>query len=178
MKDFLLLNCMKHSPIANYAGIPGLTSWLIGEPHPERGLVRLFECSRQHYEAITPHSHRFDFHCEVLSGVVMNVVWTPDASGDLYQETKAIYAGQPGKYRREPGGIRTWKQAQKEYRTGDSYAMTSAAVHSIYFSRGARVLFFEGPAKSDYSIILEPVVDGDVITTFATPSWAFKKVPG
>ncbi len=39
------LDAMKHSPIGNYGGIPGVTSWLVGQPS-DQGLVRLMECSR------------------------------------------------------------------------------------------------------------------------------------
>jgi hypothetical protein len=75
-EDFSIpaLRAMAHSPVRNYA-IPGLTSWLIGQPSP-KGTMRLFESSRQHQEAITPHSHRFDFQCWVLEGFVVNRVWT------------------------------------------------------------------------------------------------------
>lgn len=53
--------------------------------------------------------------------------------------------------------------------------MLASEVHSIHFSRGAQVLFFEGPTVADTSIILEPNVDGETIPTFRVEPWMFKR---
>lgn len=166
---------MKHSPIRNYGGIPGLTSWLIGAPS-EHGMVRLMECSRAHQEPIIPHSHRFNFHCLVLSGQVRNVIWTRmQFSGDEFRQSTLEYDGTPGAYRREAGEIARWASNSSFYQAGQEYSMLASEVHSIYFERGTAVLFFEGPATFDTSIILEPFVDGDVVPTFKVEPWAFKR---
>jgi hypothetical protein len=169
------LQSMKHSPIQNYGGIPGLTSWLIGAPS-EQGLVRLMECSREHQEPIIPHSHRFDFHCVVLAGFVRNIIWEPCVKGDEFQASVLTYSGEPGKYRKTACASQLWAATTRAYAAGDEYGMTADQVHSIFFSRGASVLFFEGPKVSDTSIILEPVVDGEVIPTFKVEPWMFKTV--
>jgi hypothetical protein len=54
--------------------------------------------------------------------------------------------------------------------------MTADQVHSIFFSRGAIVLFFEGSKESDTSIILEPFVNNEIVPTFKVEPWMFKKV--
>lgn len=167
---------MKHSPVRNYA-IPGLTSWLIGAP-TEHGCVRLFECSRDHHEPITPHSHRFDFECIVLAGTVRNVIWTPDynMSGyDRYAESRLLYRGGIGHYETEKSGIGGYSTKQSIHKAGDRYGMKADDIHSIYFSRGAKVLFFEGPTIADSSVILEPYVDGEVVPTFKVEPWMFKR---
>jgi hypothetical protein len=169
----MILESMKHSPVRNYGGIPGLTSWLIGEPSA-RGLVRLLECSRTHFEPIVPHSHRFDFECRVLRGKVRNIVWERDPLGDEYQATTLRYAGSPGKYEKSFAGRERWKFRTDTYVEEHTYGMDAAEVHSIFFERGTAVLFFEGPQVTGDSIILEPVVDGVNIPTFRVEPWMFQ----
>jgi hypothetical protein len=168
---------MAHSPVRNYA-IPGLTSWLIGAPSP-KGTVRLFVSEREHEEPITPHSHRFDFQCWVLDGSVTNRLWLPtyqtDRHGDKYQASTLHYDGDMGKYRVEPGEINCWRSSDKQYHEGECYSMTAKEVHSIFFSRGARVLFFEGPTIADTSTIIQPVSGGEVIPTFEVKPWMFQR---
>jgi len=171
------LKCMKHSPIQNYGGIPGITSWLIGEPS-KWGIVRLMESSRDHQEPVIPHSHRFDFHCIVLAGTVRNIIWEASPRGDEFQASILTYAGAPGQYRKTSGEISRWTTVTREYTAGEEYGMSAEQVHSIFFSRGASVLFFEGPTAHDSSIILEPVVDGEVVPTFKVEPWMFKKKGG
>jgi len=170
----ITLRAMMHSPIKNYGGIPGLTSWLIGTPG-EKGLVRLLECSRDHQEPITPHSHRFHFHCQVLTGRVRNIVWVKGDRGDLFQESTLTYKGQPGQYERIAGEKARWEMRTSVYEADHQYAMRAEEVHSIFFERGTAVLFFEGPNARETSIILEPVVDGIALPTFDVKPWAFKR---
>lgn len=168
---------MKHSPLRNYAGIPGLTSWAIGGMStPGAGMVRMMECNREHHENIIPHSHRFDLHCIVLAGSVRNVLWKPSVIGDEYRST-SLRASSAGVYEAiETGEERSikWQAEESRYVENDEYHMKAREVHSIYFSRGAVVLFFEGPQVSGESLILEPVVDGEVIPTFKVEPWMFK----
>jgi hypothetical protein len=171
--DIAALMRMRHSPVRNYA-IPGLTSWLIGEPSP-RGTVRMFECSREHVEPISPHSHRFDFQSWVLRGTVRNRIWRSDTSADLYRQVRLKYDGDIGRYIHEPGSVSRWGFEDHVYNEGECYSMKYYQVHSIYFSRGAVVLFFEGPQVTEQSIALEPVVDGVAVPTFKVEPWMFLK---
>lgn len=172
-----IIDTMKHSPIRNYAGVPGLTSWLIGDGF-ERGKVRLFECERQHQEVVIPHSHRFNFSCQVLEGSVTNRVWTESKGdcGDLFCVSRLRYGEEPGKYdSKTTDRIAYFSFDDSIYEKGDSYSMSFNEVHSIYFSRGARVLFFEGPLESKESFILEPVVNGITVPTFKVEPWMFQR---
>jgi hypothetical protein len=135
------------------------------------------ECSRSHHENIIPHSHRFDFHCTVLCGVVSNLIWTPSSKGDEYQSTVMHYAGAPGKYRRGDTERSTYTNTVKKYDAGDKYAMEASQIHSIYFERGTVVLFLEGETVTDTSVILEPVVNGIVVPTFDVKEWMFQRDP-
>lgn len=168
---------MRHSPVRNYA-IPGLTSWLIGSPSAA-GTLRMFESEREHQECITPHSHRFDFQCWVLAGTVRNRLWRKtyahDRDGDAFQETTLHYGGEIGRYESEAGEANCWRFVDQVFTEGDCYAMRAHEVHSIYFSRGARVLFFEGPSVADTSIIIQPVSAGKVIQTFKVEPWMFER---
>lgn len=168
-----LLTSLAHSPVRNYV-IPGLTSSLIGGISPF-GTVRLFQNSRDHQEPITPHSHRFDFVCMVLRGQVRNRMWTEtqNENADLYQVKQLDYCGTFGQYEREDHQVSRWQYRDLTFSAGESYSMKSHEVHSIYFSRGAVVLFFEGPKLTNHSIALEPVVDGKVIPTLKTEPWMF-----
>lgn len=170
---------MAHSPIKNYA-VPGLESWLIGSPS-EAGTVRLFQCDREQQEAITPHSHRFDFQCWVLRGEVKNRVWNmtcdSDPCGDFFQRTKLVYGGDVGRYKEEGKEVGKWNFVDSIFSRGQCYSMRSHEIHSIFFSRGSVVLFFEAASKSDHSYILQPFVDSEVVPTFKVEPWMFKKAP-
>lgn len=173
--DPKILRQMAYDPIDNYA-IPGLRSSLIGKG--ERGTVRLFECERDHQEAITPHSHRYDFHCVVLEGHVTNRIWQPiphsSPDGDPFTTTRLIYRGEVGDYTKQVLAVGWWKYADTVYEAGQCYSMDDDEVHSIYFSRGAKVLFFQGPNIKDTSIIIEPCVRGQHIETFKVEPWMFQ----
>ena len=171
-RDFkAMLNEMRNSRIDNYA-IPGLSSSLIGGEG--FGKVRLFECSRDHQEQITPHSHRFDFVALVLRGDVRNIVWTPHTNGDCFRVSTLTYGGEPGNYTVNSDRAHcNMIPCTSSYKEGEWYSMKAEEIHSIQFDKGAAVLFFEGPEISDWSLILEPVVDGLVIPTFKREPWMF-----
>ena len=176
-----MLRKMSHSRVVNYA-IPGLSSSLIGEPGPN-GTVRLFESSRDHQEVITPHSHRFDFQCMVLAGEVRNRIWEqneldfPKVEGDEFRLSTLEYEGKMGKYRKNEGAVYRYSYRDEVHKAGSVYSMFAEQIHSIFFSRGAVVLFFEGPTTSDSSIILEPHVEGKTVNTFKVEPWMFRKMP-
>lgn len=146
------LDMVKHSPLHNYAGIPGLTSWLIAES--DYCIVRMFENERDHDEVITPHSHRFDFECMVLDGKVWNTIYEVEPAeipgkpqpGDLYQITE-MECTAPGKYIRGKRARDFYSKHTTLYQMGDTYAMTFDQIHAIKFSKGARVLFIEQNKK-------------------------------
>jgi hypothetical protein len=151
---------------------------LIGLPS-ESGTIRLFECSREHQEVIIPHSHRFDFQCWVLDGYVRNLLWTrtvkANSEADEFEETLLQYGGAPGDYLTIAGDVSKWISRESTYEEGQCYSMKASEIHSIFFSRGAKVLFFEGQAKTDTSTILQPFVNGKVVPTFKVENWMFDK---
>ena len=170
-----MLRAMRHSPVRNYV-VPGLTSWLIGNPSPA-GTMRLFECSRDHQENITPHSHRFDFQCWVLAGAVRNRVWREShfGEGDLFLCSSLNYDGGIGEYRRQAGGVSRYVYTDTVYEVDQWYSMKADEIHSINFARGTEVLFFEGPTTTNESEMLEPFVDGVAVPTFEVKPWMFKR---
>lgn len=168
------LMLMKHSPIENYI-VPGLTSWMIANNGPA-GKVRMFESTREQHEFITPHSHRFNFSACVVAGQVENTLWfTSDGNGDMYQETQTIYKGNPGEYEIKNGKWNRYLSDSLTHSAGDWYSMKFHEIHSIKFSRGALVVFFEGPTLTDTSYAIEPVVDCTYINTMKTEPWMFKR---
>lgn len=168
------LASVKHSTIRNY-GIPGLHSSLLNA-EAQQGMVRLFECSHSHQAPITPHSHRFDFQCLVLTGTVTNRTWTKNSSGSTYLESRLIYGGEAGSYQgKEPVNTSRYAYTDAHYVAGDVYGMRAEDIHSIYFSEGAQVLFLEGEQRQSTSVILEPVVDDELIPTFKVEPWMFQK---
>lgn len=167
-----ILQQMKSDTLHNYV-IAGLDSSLL-----ENGKVRLFECSRNHYDFITPHSHRFDIVCLVLQGTVWNTLWTkvPDTSKheDLFQLSQVNYKGKPGEYTTKPISRDRYSSNCTRYVEGDTYSMKAEEIHSISFSKNAKVLFFEGPEVCNHSHIIEPVVNDKVILTFETKNYMFQ----
>lgn len=170
------LNEMKNNTIKNYV-LAGLDSSLIGGEHS--GSVRLFEKDLNQLDNVTPHSHRFHFSCLVLCGVVENIIWTVsnEKSNDAFEKRKITYAGEPGEYTiTKKVEIKRYKPDSTLYGAGEVYSMTAREIHSINFSKGAKVLFFEGPQISNNSFILEPVRrDGSVVRTFQKQPYMFIK---
>lgn len=165
-----ILQQTKINGLQNYV-IPGLSSHLI-----QNGKVRLFENERTHQEPITPHSHRFDFACLVLSGEVCNIEWreTTEDEGDLFAISELSYFGEIGEHAKNTIEHSFWYNKPKFYEAGDIYFMRSTEIHSIQFGRNTKVLFFEGVDKSNKSVILEPVVGGKVIPTYQKLDYMFQ----
>lgn len=165
------LELMKSSRVANYV-IAGLDSYLL-----ENGKVRLFENSRNHQDSITPHSHRFDFTCLVLYGRVKNRLWSPCEveDGDFFEESSLVYDGEIGRHKCHRVGRDHYKFSDSVFRSGDIYSMKAHEIHSIQFSKGAKVLFFEGPQVTNESLIIEPVVNGEKIPTYQSLPYMFKR---
>lgn len=176
-----VLRPMLNNTITNYI-VPGLNSSLVGDGD-KGGKVRIFHATRNTRDTITPHSHRFNFACLVLSGTVTNTIYEEDTMNRLGSEQwvkstidpvcgrdgvlqyTQIRADEPSNYYRK---ITT-------YRPGNVYAMQHDQIHSIVFSHGAVVLFFEGPELSKRSVMIEPWENGKVIPTFETRDWMFQK---
>lgn len=171
--DIERLKKLAYNPVRDYV-IPGLTSSLMGKGNGG-GVVRLFSQERDHEEPITPHSHRFDFQCLVLRGSVRNRIWL-DGEGDIYQASSLNHHPGFGSYDVNPvTNPKRWDYEETKYSEGDVYAMNAEQIHSIYFSRGAEVLFFEEPNRLNHSFVLEPMSNGRVIPTFRVDSWMFKR---
>ena len=168
-----VLKQMAHSPVHNYV-VPGLTSWMIGSRH-EKGCVRMFVSERDQQRDITPHSHRFAFECLVLEGTVKNRLWTPSESGDQFVVSWQEQ-GRMGGYSVIHGAAPTrFSFHDTVHAPGEWYGMEHDEIHSIFFSQGARVLFFEGPPVTETTRILEPWVDGKRIDTMRVEPWMFQK---
>lgn len=161
---------MRESTVLNY-GLPGVNSSLI-----RNGIVRVLESTREQQEAITPHSHKFDFTCLVLAGTVKNRVWSKDAKGDDFMVSELSYLGEMGKYEKQPLQPDKYSFKDSEYRVGEWYSMAADEIHSIYFSKGCIVLFFEGAVKTNKTIILDPYVNDKHLEVFEVKPWMFEKI--
>lgn len=167
---------MAHSRLQNYAGVPGLQSFLLGA-QSEHGAVRMFVASRDQHEHVTPHSHRFDFQCLVLSGEVTNTIFKTASSkhiSDVFAQRRIKYLGSPGQYENVDLSCALFTHESRTYAAGESYGMTHDQIHSIKFSRDAVVLFFEGSQMTDITSVLLPVVDESILPTFRVEPWMFK----
>ena len=165
---------MRHSPLHNYI-VPGLTSWMIMD-NGDLGKIRMFECSREQQEFITPHSHRFDFSACVIHGQVENTVWVPtDGVGDKYMMTNTTYLGAPGQYESVQSGVHRFTTDTFTHKEGDWYSMKFNEIHSIRFSRHALVLFIENRPVTNTTQVLEPFVDGGHVPTMKVEPWMFRK---
>jgi hypothetical protein len=165
-----LLNRVKCAGIHNYATV-GLSSHLIPE-----GAVRLFEAERETTEFITPHSHRFDFVCVVLAGSVTNTTFERLPLHEAEDWVPRKLKGHLGNYKlTEPSHPAQYIRATKTYSRGAFYGMLHNEIHTIHFSKGAKVLFFEGPDVTTETTILEPVSRGKVVETFKVQPWMFSR---
>lgn len=180
MKLTDVLNQMRDekSTLDNYA-LPGLSSTLL-----PGGRLRMFECHRNTPELIAPHSHRYDFACLVLAGSVVNTVYKPckgieGPTSDFWaMSILTPIEGGLGDYEKQViSQASCFTPVSTTYRAGDVYSMLNDDIHSIQFSRGAQVLFIEGPERSTTSIVLEPsTVDLlSHVPTFETRPWMFKR---
>lgn len=171
---------MANGAVRNYA-TAGLSSFLVGGKGKGKGRVRLFTSDRDTREWITPHSHRFDFTCAVLDGEVENTLFEFTAyrtyeSNSYVRGLVTPVAGGLGKYEIKHGNTPfDYIEITTVYKEGDTYSMTADMVHSIRFSKGARVLFFEGPETRTTSAFLEPYSDGKPVRTFKTHDWMFER---
>ena len=167
---------MASDRLDNYI-IPGLASSLIGA---KNGKVRLFEQTTEQMTKITPHSHRFDLTCCVLEGSVVNKLWksvNPEYQEGSEMEVSTInYLGRPGAYQVEITGRSIFRPISTRYEAGQWYSMRAHEIHSIAFAKGAKVLIFEGPTKTESSVILEPIVNGKAVRTFKVEPWMFQEV--
>ena len=165
---------MRHKPIRNYI-LPGLSSYLIGDGN-ENGTVRMFDSARETHEYICPHSHRYDFACLVLEGSVLNTIYHPadDADTDWYVQSELTYRN-IGEYTTKRIALARFKFDTTKYTAGEIYAMSRREIHSIKFSKNAKVLFFEGPSISVKTLALEPHVHGRHISLMKTEDWMFLK---
>lgn len=160
---------MRTSIVKNY-GLPDVDSSLLGN-----GIVRLFESHREQQEAITPHSHKFNFSCLVLSGKVVNRIWREDKNGDSFSVSELSYQGEIGKYESELIEEKRYSHYDSTYHVGEWYSMKAEEIHSIYFSRGCKVLFLEGEVLTLKTKILQPCVGGKALNTFEVKDWMFQR---
>ncbi len=172
-----LVRTMTGEAIDNYA-ITGLRSELI-----DQGTVRMFTQRTAQMNLITPHSHRYDFGCLVLSGNVKNILWKEvfedeetDRPVHWMAVSKQEYSGVPGEYELTYQRQARFSTYNTFHREKEFYWMPATDIHSIEFEQGTQVLFFQGPQQFDCSVILEPMDDNDVIPIHDTLPWMFKKV--
>lgn len=174
-----MLNSMAHSGVRNYA-TPGLSSFLIGGAE-KYGKVRMFQSDRDTRDWIAPHTHRYDFLCYVISGTVENILFKEVEYGydtelaNKFAICKVTNGPKIGDY--DVNHMRTapFIESSMTYSPGETYDMTSDEYHSIRFSKGAVVLFFEGPQKQAFSYMLEPYSNGARVETFASSAWMFRR---
>jgi len=171
MKQKQVIESMLTNRIQNYI-IPGLMSRLA-----TNGKVRVFTQTTEQMSLIVPHSHRFDLACCVLEGSVENTFWQRASPGNSRASEFAVnevsYKGNPGSYRVDELPRAHFVSYSTTYNQNEWYAMSSEEIHSVRFSKGAVVLLFEGPTKSEFSVALEPIVNGVRIPLFKVEDWMF-----
>lgn len=173
---------MLNNRLANYI-VPGLDSAMVGDQGDDFGKIRLFDTTeRATRDEITPHSHRFNFVCFVLSGCVKNAIYYPDDEGEEWcvSTIDQVCDGDGLRnytHTRETTPTR-FRRVDSVFSTGNVYAMESHQIHSIEFWKGSKVLFFEGPQLTNRSQMIEPWVRGKVVPTFRTEPWMFEQLEG
>jgi hypothetical protein len=176
MKHEKVISSMRSSAVKNYI-IPGLNSYLL-----DLGKVRMFESTREYAGTLTPHSHRFDFACHMLSGEVCNRVYTAVSpfgdsgkklDGDTFTIRTMELSDKISSMNRAFGGYdrvipdetANYTSVETVYRTGDWYSMKANEIHSIAFNKDTKVIFFEGPEVTSYNKVLLPRINGETLET-------------
>jgi hypothetical protein len=146
----------------------------------------MFHMTRDQQFYISPHSHRFNFASVVICGwarqhlyqsVSPQYVDIPYSSADdrLYAVREYVPdRANPTNYGIKTASYGYFLRSTTVYEAGQWYSMKYDEFHSIEFSKGARVLFIEGPKIKDTSYFLEPVVNGKVVPLFDVPTWMYK----
>lgn len=175
-----VIKSMQTSRVRDYI-IPGLNSYML-----EDGKVRMFESTRDFSGTVTPHTHRFDFTCLVLQGIVRNRVYE-EVSPLIIEEERPPHDlftvrtigldvneafGDYERITQDYQGARFTSETT-EYLTGDWYSMGCDEYHSIEFGRDTKVLFFEGPQRAATSKVLLPFMHNETIETMKTEDWMF-----
>lgn len=156
LRNLILSMSDKSTRIVNHAE-HGLDSTLLSQ-----GLFRVFTANYE-TQVRLPHSHKYDFACLVLKGSVLNRVYKPIENNKFKENNElhaeycvAIQTGALGDYKFDKQYRQAFEIAEKLHGEGDWYQMTHEDIHAIRFSKGAVVLFIEGPAVTDQVEVLFP----------------------
>lgn len=157
--------------LENYI-LPGMVSTMLATP-ARGGIVRLFEMTREQEYEVTPHDHRYNFQCCVLAGTVENRRYrTQSTEYDQYAGYVSL-PYDPATHSLDES-CPTYMHGQftdEHFSEGDWYAMSKDEFHSIRFSKGAKVLFIEGPEQKKQSSCLVPYINGRICNTFIWRDW-------
>jgi len=164
------------SALENYI-IPGVRSTLLAKSL-DGGVVRVFDMSRDQEYDITPHDHRYDFECFVISGSVTNRrYWSASARKDDATHARLQYDYQ-AKALNEASA--NWFRAgyrEEVFGIGEWYSMKSYEFHSIRFAKGSKILFIESPEIKKESYCLLPYHYGRICNTFIWRDWMMEFAP-
>lgn len=161
--------------LENYI-LPGMISTELARP-AIGGLIRLFHMTREQEYEITPHDHRFGFKCAVLDGCVTNRVYKVDTCHKDHA-THVTVPYDPSTHSLNEALAKHARANFHEatYNSGDWYQMEHEQFHAIRFSRGARVLFIEGPEEKSEGSCLLPYINGRICNTFLWRDWMMTEV--
>ena len=84
----------------------------------------------------------FDFACVVLDGYVENHIWElvdDKTEGDLFSVSELDYSGEIGTHHKKEIERGYFKKETDFYQQGEWYSMKSSDIHSITFSKDAKV---------------------------------------
>lgn len=161
--------------LENYI-LPGLRSVLLATHH-DGGKTRVFEMEREQEAYVTAHDHRYSFSCCVLSGRVVNRLYSVREALHKDMASHALLPYSQASHSLD-GERARWVVADysdQAYVEGDWYGMKADQFHSITFSKGARVLFLEGREEKKESWCLLPYSAGRICSTFAWHDWMMKE---
>ena len=135
--------------------------------------------SKENYTILLTRDLHPKYHC---SFVAHGGHWPPHCVVGTIGAVDRLYAVReyvPDRANPTNYGIKTasyghFLRTTTVYEAGQWYSMKYDEFHSIEFSKGARVLFIEGPKIKDTSYFLEPVVNGKVVPLFDVPTWMYK----
>ena len=152
--------------------VPGLYSYLL-EEYPDGGKLRMFHMTRHQELYIVPHNHRFDFKCCVLEGRVTNYLYVRSVVASP-KKKYAMFGYEPSDRTlcmQRPKKFPYYDIEKTDYTAGQTYEMAAEQFHSIWFQKGTKVLFHEGPQIRSGNEVLVPHASGVVCNTFMSHDW-------
>lgn len=162
--------------LKNYI-VPGMISIELG-PTTEGGFARILHMTREQEFWVTAHDHRYNLHCQVITGIVTNYLYELTYHVERAAATHTILKYNKTKHSLDetlPIFVKGNYKATS-YGHGQIYTLVHDVFHSIWMTKGTQVLIVESAQMKDFNHCLVPYVQGKIANTFLWKHWMMEQV--